>query len=208
MICDLVLSDPCDEETRNWEQNKMRACSYFYSPLQTMQFLSLNKIKMIIRGHEVQMRGYRYQEIKEHQKRRNITLTVFSAPNYCDTYKNEGAILQVTVLVCLRRNRALMWSSSNGLSIHLSWRITWMWSNGRCRSWWIVLTVCSSRSWRTVRTEEPLFCKKRIGMRKYLRCKKWISSTLCSRSKQNRMRRISFLMEVRMRKVKLWKNCR
>jgi len=26
-----------------------------------------------------------------------LTLTVFSAPNYCDSYKNDGAVFQIKV---------------------------------------------------------------------------------------------------------------
>lgn len=45
---------------------------------------------MIIRGHEVQLEGYKYMQYKKTNKK-NV-LTVFSAPNYCDKYNNLGAV--------------------------------------------------------------------------------------------------------------------
>lgn len=70
----------------------MRGCSYFYSKIQTKRFLKDNKIKMIIRGHEVQIEGYNYQKSNNDEK---LTLTIFSAPNYCDTYHNKGAVAYI-----------------------------------------------------------------------------------------------------------------
>jgi serine/threonine-protein phosphatase 2B catalytic subunit len=49
---------------------------------------------MIIRGHEVQMKGFAYQ-VSDY--RTKLTLTIFSAPNYCDTYKNKGGIAIIKV---------------------------------------------------------------------------------------------------------------
>lgn len=40
----------------------MRGCSYFYGISQTKKFLKENKIKLIIRGHEVQIDGFNYQK--------------------------------------------------------------------------------------------------------------------------------------------------
>lgn len=45
---------------------------------------------MIIRGHEVQLEGFKYLQFKNVNKK-NV-LTVFSAPNYCDKYNNLGAV--------------------------------------------------------------------------------------------------------------------
>lgn len=70
----------------------MRGCSYFYSRIQTKRFLKENKVKMILRGHEVQIEGYSYQKSTTDEK---LTLTIFSAPNYCDTYKNKGAVAYI-----------------------------------------------------------------------------------------------------------------
>lgn len=58
---------------------------------------------MIIRGHEVQIEGFNYQKSNTDEK---LTLTIFSAPNYCDTYKNKGAVALI-----------------NDVHIVLNWRI-------------------------------------------------------------------------------------
>lgn len=68
----------------------MRSCSYFYSPEHAGTFLKANDLKLIIRGHEIEKEGFKYQECKK--KKNKPTLTIFSAPNYCDKYKNLGAV--------------------------------------------------------------------------------------------------------------------
>lgn len=95
LMCDLLWSDPTDEKFKEWRFNKLRACSYFYTSEHAANFLADNRLKMIIRGHEVQLEGYRYQEIQNFRGTKP-TLTIFSAPNYCDRYKNKGAIARVT----------------------------------------------------------------------------------------------------------------
>ena len=41
------------------------------------------------------MKGFAYQMS---DFRKKLTLTLFSAPNYCDTYKNKGGIAIINVL--------------------------------------------------------------------------------------------------------------
>jgi hypothetical protein len=53
---------------------------------------------MIIRGHEVQTKGFAYQFSEFREK---LTLTIFSAPNYCDIYKNKGGIAIINVILVL-----------------------------------------------------------------------------------------------------------
>lgn len=40
------------------------------------------------------MKGFKYQH---NDKNQPLTLTIFSAPNYCDTYNNKGAIAVLNV---------------------------------------------------------------------------------------------------------------
>lgn len=47
----------------------------------------------IIRGHEAQQEGYNFHS-QDSDKFPSL-ITVFSAPNYCDTYRNKGAIIKV-----------------------------------------------------------------------------------------------------------------
>lgn len=66
----------------------MRQCSYYFGIDQAKNFLNRNGLKLIIRGHEVEKEGFKYQ--KNHNV--PLTLTIFSAPNYGDVYKNKGCI--------------------------------------------------------------------------------------------------------------------
>ena len=96
---DLLWSDPVDARSDQFQYNKLRCCSYLYSPVQSEGFLKNNELNLIIRGHEVDSKGYKYQMAENN---RPLTLTVFSAPNYCDTYHNQAtvAVLQVSVSRC------------------------------------------------------------------------------------------------------------
>lgn len=57
------------------------------------QFLERNNLLTVIRGHEAQDAGY---TIYRKTPKRNFpsVITIFSAPNYLDVYKNRGAILK------------------------------------------------------------------------------------------------------------------
>ena len=48
----------------------------------------------IIRAHQVQILGYNMHRW-EGEKRFPIVVTVFSAPNYCGSYKNKGAVVLI-----------------------------------------------------------------------------------------------------------------
>lgn len=59
---------------------------FILGPDVTENFLKRNKLDYIIRSHEVKDMGY---EIAHDGK----CITVFSAPNYCDTMGNKGAYI-------------------------------------------------------------------------------------------------------------------
>ncbi|GMM36865.1 protein serine/threonine phosphatase [Saccharomycopsis crataegensis] len=61
-----------------------------FGPDVTEKFCVSNDLSGIIRSHEVRMEGYE----KEHNDK---LITVFSAPNYCDSQGNKGAIINFTV---------------------------------------------------------------------------------------------------------------
>lgn len=60
-----------------------------FGPDITYRFCRSNNLKAIIRSHEVRMGGYE----EEHDGK---LITVFSAPNYCDTQGNLGAVVNLT----------------------------------------------------------------------------------------------------------------
>jgi diadenosine tetraphosphatase ApaH/serine/threonine PP2A family protein phosphatase len=94
--CDLVWSDPVENSTGflrgRFTFNDKRNCSVTYGKKEVAIFLRKNDLKCIIRAHEVQLEGY-----KEHfwnGKSAPMVITLFSAPNYCGSYNNQGAIMQ------------------------------------------------------------------------------------------------------------------
>lgn len=84
--------------------NSIRGCSYYYGYLSsssyrkeaTSKFLKDNNFLAIIRGHEAQLNGYKMSQWDGNDKFPSV-ITVFSAPNYCDVYKNKGAVIKISV---------------------------------------------------------------------------------------------------------------
>ena len=63
--------------------------AFEFGPDITANFCNVNNIEYIIRSHEVKPEGY---EVNHNGK----CITVFSAPNYCDTIGNLGALINFT----------------------------------------------------------------------------------------------------------------
>lgn len=57
------------------------------------QFLKDNKLTSIIRAHEAQVDGYKMQMVNKSSGIPRV-ITIFSAPNYCDVYRNKAACLK------------------------------------------------------------------------------------------------------------------
>ncbi len=56
----------------------------------------MNDIKSIIRAHEVFAEGYqKYSWGGKNDTDFPTVITVFSAPNYCGSYGNKGAIIRI-----------------------------------------------------------------------------------------------------------------
>lgn len=83
LMCDLLWSDPQPAEGR--EPSK-RGVGVQFGPDVTNRFIAENNLDYIIRSHEVKNDGY---EVAHDGK----CITVFSAPNYCDTMGNKGAYI-------------------------------------------------------------------------------------------------------------------
>merc|ERR1719471_2132975 len=56
-------------------------------------FLTKNRLTAMIRAHEVQYNGYKMHFVNQQSQIPRV-ITIFSAPNYCDVYKNKGACLK------------------------------------------------------------------------------------------------------------------
>eukprot|EP01103_Thecamoeba_quadrilineata_P006077 TRINITY_DN15806_c0_g1_i1.p1 TRINITY_DN15806_c0_g1~~TRINITY_DN15806_c0_g1_i1.p1 ORF type:complete len:929 (-),score=190.34 TRINITY_DN15806_c0_g1_i1:40-2826(-) len=114
-LCDLMWSDPAPEEDpekldfsdfcltfeTTFRTNSTRGCAHLFSYKAIESFLERNSLMGIIRGHEAQEQGYlehyfglSFNKVEvEKYLRAPLLLTIFSAPNYCDTHKNMGAVL-------------------------------------------------------------------------------------------------------------------
>lgn len=73
--------------------NSVRGCSYAFTYRAACHFLQETGLLSIIRAHEAQDAGYRMYKNTKTLGCPSL-LTLFSAPNYLDTYNNKAAILK------------------------------------------------------------------------------------------------------------------
>ncbi|CAD6204157.1 GSCOCG00009891001-RA-CDS [Cotesia congregata] len=97
-MCDLLWSDPLEnfgneKHSEHFIHNSVRGCSFFYSYEACCDFLETNRLLSVIRAHEAQDSGYRMYR-KSQKTGFPSLITIFSAPNYLDVYKNKGAVLK------------------------------------------------------------------------------------------------------------------
>lgn len=85
VMCELLWSDPQPQPGR---APSKRGVGCQFGPDVTKTFIELNNLDYIIRSHEVKHFGH---QIDHNGK----CITVFSAPNYCDTMGNMGAFINL-----------------------------------------------------------------------------------------------------------------
>ena len=83
LMSDLLWADP---QPFPGKSPSKRGVGYSFGPDITESFLKLNGLQLLVRSHEVKDEGY----LVEHGGK---TITVFSAPNYCDSMGNKGAFI-------------------------------------------------------------------------------------------------------------------
>ncbi len=100
LMCDLLWADPLEEyddddnlSDSHFENNDVRGCSYFFTYKASCDFLERNNLLSIIRAHEAQDAGYRMYKRTKTMGFPSL-LTMFSAPNYLDSYNNKAAVLK------------------------------------------------------------------------------------------------------------------
>lgn len=95
LLCDLLWSDPATGpqaytsgvRTRGWGKND-RGTSHVFSEKIVTEFNKKHELDLVVRGHQIMEDGYEFFA--------NMGLvTVFSAPNYCNEFDNDGAMLIV-----------------------------------------------------------------------------------------------------------------
>ena len=85
IMCELLWSDPQPMFGRSPSK---RGVGCQFGPDVTRRFLEKNNLDYVVRSHEVKDQGY---EVNHDGK----CITVFSAPNYCDTMGNKGAFINI-----------------------------------------------------------------------------------------------------------------
>jgi serine/threonine-protein phosphatase 5 len=83
LMSDLMWSDP---QPFPGKSPSKRGVGFSFGPDITCKFLEFNNLSLLVRSHEVKEEGY----LVEHGGK---TITIFSAPNYCDTMGNKGAFI-------------------------------------------------------------------------------------------------------------------
>lgn len=85
LAMELLWTDP---QPQNGRSPSKRGLGIQFGPDITERFCLSNKIRKILRSHEVRMDGVEH----EHKGR---LITVFSAPNYCDSTGNLGGVVHI-----------------------------------------------------------------------------------------------------------------
>ena len=85
LMSEILWADPCRE---NGRQPSKRGIGTSFGPDVSKAFLDDNGLELLIRSHESKMEGYEIEPCGN-------VITVFSAPNYCDTMKNKGAVAKL-----------------------------------------------------------------------------------------------------------------
>mmetsp|Transcript_16274 Transcript_16274/g.23974 ORF Transcript_16274/g.23974 Transcript_16274/m.23974 type:complete len:506 (-) Transcript_16274:38-1555(-) len=83
LMSDLLWSDP---QPFPGKSPSKRGIGWSFGPDITAAFLESNGLELLVRSHEVKDDGY----LVEHGGK---TITIFSAPNYCDQMGNKGAFI-------------------------------------------------------------------------------------------------------------------
>lgn len=92
-----------------------RGCSFYFSARALFEFLARSDLLAVVRAHEFEEDGFMFHfdgpEYRELDQRacRDLPplMTVFSAPNYCDTHGNKVSDLAPTDALPLREPNSL-----------------------------------------------------------------------------------------------------
>lgn len=77
---------------RDYIDNEERECSYLFGKKPAKKILDNNNLMTIVRGHQVQVEGYKMHRWDGPQSFPYV-ITIFSAPNYCGYYENKASVL-------------------------------------------------------------------------------------------------------------------
>jgi len=91
LLCDLLWAD-LDLTLLDWDSNSC-GVSYSFGPKPIEIFLSAHNYSLLIIASKIHFSGYEYSPSIQ-------TLQLFSVPNYCETYQNNGAVLSIDTYLC------------------------------------------------------------------------------------------------------------
>ncbi|KAL7610124.1 hypothetical protein Lser_V15G09939 [Lactuca serriola] len=86
LLCDLLWADP-DKDVKGWGPNE-RGVSYTFGADKLTEFLHKHDFDLVCRAHQVVEDGYEFFADRQ-------LVTLFSAPNYCNEFDNDGAMMNV-----------------------------------------------------------------------------------------------------------------
>merc|ERR1719379_201705 len=86
LLTDLLWADPTPDD-EHWGPND-RGVSFSFGREALRRFLNAHGLSLICRAHQVVQDGYEFFGARQ-------LVTVFSAPNYCGSFNNAGAVMQV-----------------------------------------------------------------------------------------------------------------
>ena len=95
MFCDLMWADPMDDESAvhgDFTENPERDCSVYFGKKPVKSLLKKNKLLSVFRGHQVKQDGFHMHKWGSRDSFPYV-ITIFSAPNYCGSYKNKASVL-------------------------------------------------------------------------------------------------------------------
>jgi serine/threonine-protein phosphatase PP1 catalytic subunit len=86
LLCDILWSDPKASQ-KMWEENE-RGVSFTFNEEVVESFCEKHEIDLVCRGHLVVDDGYEFFANRK-------LVTIFSAPNYCGMFENDGCLMSV-----------------------------------------------------------------------------------------------------------------
>ncbi|CAI2352180.1 unnamed protein product [Caenorhabditis sp. 36 PRJEB53466] len=94
LLCDLLWSDPTDQAPAGTDKDNQgylpseRGAGHLFTEQAVTKFLARHRLELVVRAHQVVDDGYEFFA-------NNQLVTIFSAPMYCATYDNKGAVLTI-----------------------------------------------------------------------------------------------------------------
>ena len=90
-----MWADPMDDDEAvhgNFKENPERDCSFYFGKKPVKQLMRKNRLLSIFRGHQVKQEGFHMHRWGAKDSFPYV-ITIFSAPNYCGSYKNKASVL-------------------------------------------------------------------------------------------------------------------